>query len=283
MKKKIFFLVMVLSLLGCSNNSRISKETSDRVYNGAFLGSTEIIQGEIRSGLNIDDHYHRERTLLIEAVRNNNLETVSQLINQGANIEARDVTGKTAIFHTPSIEMLELLISNGAQMEVIDNDKTSLMTYFISNKPKEYSHYLIEKGLYSRGGPLGAIDEKLGFLLVERNDSYLIDRIVKTNPNIFKIKNEIGNYPIFYAQDSKAIMNLLNIDYNLAETNIYGENILGEVYLKAVKNNNLNVIEKLISKGVNPQYSSYGITPISLARENNNREILGYLQRVGVK
>ena len=285
MKKKRFSLIMILLIMGCSNNgnSRVSHRTSDKVYNGAFLGSTEIIQGEIGKGLNIDNKYVREKTLLIEAVRTNNLETVIQLINQGANMELEDNTGKTAIFYVSSIEMLELLISKGARKNVMDNNGTSLMTYFVKYKSKEYSYCLIENGLYSKGEYVTFHDEKLGFLLVEKNDYHLIEMITRLNPDIFRVKDEKGNYPIFYAKDGKAIMTLLDIDYDLAVTNIYRENILGEVYLKAIKNNYLQVVQKLISKGVNPEYYSYEITPTSLARGNNNNEMLNYLKKIGAK
>ncbi|MGF6907365.1 ankyrin repeat domain-containing protein [Fusobacterium sp. PH5-44] len=284
MKKEIFVLLIVFLSLGCSNGRiKKSNETSDIVYNGAFLGSTNLINNEINRGLNIDNHYVQEKTLLIEAVRSNNIDTVYQLLISGADIEKKDIHGRTAIFYAPSIEMLELLISNKAKLNVIDNSGNSIMTYFVNYKPNEYLHLLIDSGLYSEKKFSNIKDEKLGFILAEKNNKELIDKMINIDPTIFLSKDKSGNYPIFYEEKSDIILSLLNVKYNLNEENNYGENILGEVYLKSIKNNDLKVIKKLIDKGVDPKYSSYGETPLGIAKKNGNKIIINYLISVDAR
>lgn len=284
MKKEISILLIGFLLFGCSKkNTRMSNETSNIVYNGAFLGSTKLIDEEINKGLNINNQYVAEKTLLIEAVRANNIDTVSQLLKSGADIEKRDLYGRTAIFYSSSIEILELLIYHNAQMNIIDNNGFSLMSYFIENKPQEYSHLLIDSGLYSEKIKTSLKDEKLGFLLVEKDNKEIIDKIIKINPTIFQNRDRNGNYPIFYGENSDIILSLLNVDYNLQEKNNYGENILGEVYLKAIRNNELKVIKKIIEKGVDPKYYSYGETPLNIAKKNGNKAIIDYLNRVAAR
>ena len=284
MKREISILLIGFLLFGCSNkSSRTSNNISDVIYNGAFLGSTKLINEKINKGLDINNQYVQEKTLLIEAVRSNNMDTASELLKLGADIEKRDLHGRTAIFYSSSLEILKLLISHNAEMNIIDNNGVSLMNYFVENKPPEYSYLLIDSGLYSKKINVNLKDEKLGFLLVEKDNKEIIDRIIRINPDIFQSKDKNGNYPIFYGKSSEVILSLLDIDYNLQEKNNYGEIILGEVYLKAVRNNELNIIKKIIRKGVNPKYHSYGETPLNIAKKNGNKAIIEYLNGISAK
>ncbi|MCJ8342832.1 MAG: ankyrin repeat domain-containing protein, partial [Cetobacterium sp.] len=75
----------------------------------------------------------------------------------------------------------------------------------------------------------------------------------------------------------------LQCHYDLNAKNIYGENILGEVYLKAIANGYLDIVKKLINIGVDKNYESYGENGIDTAIEYNSTEVLKYLREIGVK
>lgn len=96
--------------------------------------------------------------------------------------------------------------------------------------------------------------------------------------------DERGNYPIYYVYDEKNLMELLNIKgYDLKKRNLNRENILGEVYLRAVANGFTDVIKRVLELGVNPNYASYGDNAISIAKENKNSEMIKFLNDNGIK
>ena len=68
---------------------------------------------------------------LIEATSNGDLEMVQLLLENGANIEARDQRGETALMmaiRKDDLEMVQLLLEHGANIEARDQrGETALM------------------------------------------------------------------------------------------------------------------------------------------------------------
>jgi ankyrin repeat protein len=111
----------------------------------------------------------------------------------------------------------------------------------------------------------------------------LIRKMNERGANFLEV-DERGNYPIYYVYDEKNLMELLNIKgYDLKKKNLNRENILGEVYLRAVANGFTDVIKRVLELGVNPNYASYGDNAISIAKENKNSEMIKFLNDNGIK
>ena len=107
---------------------------------------------------------------------------------------------------------------------------------------------------------------------------------MKNSGGDFNKQDLKGNFPIYYAQDEKILLKLLDhTNYNLNAENKNGENILGEVYLRAVSHNYISVIEKLLEIGVNPNYMSYGDSALSIAKDNRNESMIKFLNSKGIR
>ena len=69
------------------------------------------------------------KTPLMAAVNNNHFSTARFLIERGSNINAVDHSGWPAVFYAAwntNIKMLNLLIDNGAQLDVKDDNGVSI-------------------------------------------------------------------------------------------------------------------------------------------------------------
>ena len=226
--------------------------------------------------------YSKDRkSLLMIAIENDSHNVLDMILIRGAYLEEEIEDGRTPIFYVRSSEALNKLVIAGADINKLDNKKESVISYFIKNKPFEYSEYLVLAGAN---------------LDIENNEGWtsIFDAVVSGNIKLvelmlerggdFKKEDIYGNIPIFYTNDENMLLKLLEIkDYNLNMRNRKNENIFGEIYLRAVDNGYVNVVKKLFELGVNPYYMSYGDSAISIAKEKNNLEMIGLLQSKGLK
>ena len=226
--------------------------------------------------------YSKDRkSLLMIAIENDSHNVLDMILIRGAYLEEEIEDGRTPIFYVRSSEALNKLVIAGADINKLDNKKESVISYFIKNKPFEYSEYLVLAGAN---------------LDIETSEGWtpIFDAVVSGNIKLvelmlerggdFKKEDVYGNIPIFYTNNEDMLLKLLEIkDYNLNMRNRKNENIFGEIYLRAVDNGYVNVVKKLFELGVNPYYMSYGDSAISIAKEKNNLEMIGLLQSKGLK
>lgn len=221
------------------------------------------------------------KSLLMIAVENDSHNVLDMILIRGAYLEEEIEDGRTPIFYVRSSEALNKLVIAGVDINKLDNKKESVISYFIKNKPFEYSEYLVLAGAN---------------LDIENSEGWtpIFDAVVSGNIKLvelmlerggdFKKEDIYGNIPIFYTNDENMLLKLLEIkDYNLNMRNRKNENIFGEIYLRAVDNGYVNVVKKLFELGVNPYYMSYGDSAISIAKEKNNLEMIELLQSKGLK
>lgn len=81
---------------------------------------------------------HVAGDLLCEAVRQNNVEVIKDLLNQGINVDTKDHHGFTALkvaLSENQMDMVNLLNTNGADM--VTNELTSLEKLSVVEKEKE--------------------------------------------------------------------------------------------------------------------------------------------------
>lgn len=221
------------------------------------------------------------KSLLMIAVENDSHNVLDMILVRGAYLEEEIEDGRTPIFYVRSSEALNKLVIAGADINKLDNKKESVISYFIKNKPFEYSEYLVIAGAN---------------LDVENDEGWtpIFDAVVSGNIKLvelmlerggdFKKEDVYGNIPIFYTNNEDMLLKLLEIkDYNLNMRNKKNENIFGEIYLRAVENGYVNVVKKLFELGINPYYMSYGDSAISIAKEKNNLEMIELLKSKGLK
>ncbi|WP_300620448.1 ankyrin repeat domain-containing protein [uncultured Fusobacterium sp.] len=281
---RIISLIVIVSVFsGCTlfQKKESASPTIEQVYSSILMDDNYRLNKYLIDGFPVDYEDDMGRNLLTVALMNNSVNSVQVLLNRGVNTEKRDILGKTPIFYVRSLETLKKLCEDGANLNVYDNQNEPLLVYFIKNKPLAYSKYVIT--------------QKVDFYLKDKNgwdalfwagingDSALIERMSERGANFLEV-DERGNYPIYYTYDDKKILELLKIKgYELKRVNKDKENILGEVYLRAVANGFIPVVQKLLELGVNPNYMSYGDSAISIAKDNENQEMLEFLNSKGIK
>lgn len=292
MKKYLIFFICFLFLFGCSNN-KVQKVYSDEEINAAISTNNTLIMEEIlKNGVSPNYQFKDGNNLISLALKNNSLDILRVLLKNKADVNMglgpikimgtdKLSPGQTPIYYVKSLEALKLLVNSGSNINDKNTDGTPLLTYFIKYKPIEYSIYLVEKGAY-----LNIVDRE-GWTPVFwagiSGNSELLQSMYNKEPLSFAYKDKKGNYPVYYSYSEPNLEIFLQGHYDLNAKNIYGENILGEVYLKAIANGYLDIVKKLINIGVDKNYESYGENGIDTAMEYSSTEVLKYLREIGVK
>lgn len=282
MKKLLILFAISIITVSCSswNNRDKTIVTPEEVINAIEIDNTLLLNSFFAEGFSISYEDSNGKSLLVKALENDSLQVLDMILGRGIYLEKPVENGKTPIFYVRSLEALKKVVDAGADINRKNNDGESVISYFIKNKPTSYSKYLAERGVNLN------FSENKGwtpvFYAVVSGDLELVDIMGKKGGD-FTLVDEVGNSPIFYTTDQNMLLKLLDIaKYNLGSINKKGENILGEVYLRAVANGYTDVIEKLLALGVNPYYMSYGDSAVSIAADSRNKNMVEFLKKKGI-
>ncbi|MGL4999680.1 MAG: hypothetical protein ACRC5W_01570 [Cetobacterium sp.] len=265
MKKLLILFTLLLSLIGCSSFDK-KIYTEDEIIAAVIVDNVYILNRAIKNGFNIEKELKSRDTLLSLALKEDSLQVISSLLVNGANL-TKDlpakknvgidtvISSRSPIFFVNSIDALEMFFNSKANLNTFTSDGELLLNFYIKTKPEKLVMNLIDKDIQLK------ILDSSGwypiFWAVNIESEKILIELLKKDNSQYILKDKKGNYPIYYANSSEVIEVLLNGEYNPKEKNIYGENILGEVYLKVKKLGYDNLIPILLKKGVNPDYISY--------------------------
>ena len=282
MRKLICLCMIIIIFTSCSmlKNKKNVVIAPEEVVNAVETDNSFLLNSFFSEDFPVT--YSKDgKSLLMIAIENDSHNVLDMILVRGAYLEEEIEDGRTPIFYVRSSEALNKLVIAGADINKLDNKKESVISYFIKNKPFEYSEYLVIAG--------ASLD-------VENDEGWtpIFDAVVSGNIKLvelmlerggdFKKEDVYGNIPIFYTNNEDMLLKLLEIkDYNLNMRNKKNENIFGEIYLRAVENGYVNVVKKLFELGINPYYMSYGDRAISIAKEKNNLEMIELLKSRGLK
>lgn len=282
MRKLICLCMIIIIFTSCSmlKNKKNVVIAPEEVVNAVETDNSFLLNSFFSEDFPVT--YSKDgKSLLMIAIENDSHNVLDMILVRGAYLEEEIEDGRTPIFYVRSSEALNKLVIAGADINKLDNKKESVISYFIKNKPFEYSEYLVIAGAN---------------LDVENDEGWtpIFDAVVSGNIKLvelmlerggdFKKEDVYGNIPIFYTNNEDMLLKLLEIkDYNINMRNKKNENIFGEIYLRAVENGYVNVVKKLFELGINPYYMSYGDSAISIAKEKNNLEMIELLKSRGLK
>ena len=264
--KKLLFVILLLSIFGGCSGLSTKKYTEEEIIAAVVVDNVYILNRAIKNGFNIDQQLKNGDTLLSLALKEDSLQVIASLLSNGANI-TNDLPAKKnigtdfitsarpPIFYVNSMEALQMLLNDKAEVNVFTSDGELLLNFYIKTRPQDLAIALIENGAELR--TLDSSGWYTIFWAVNIENEDILKALLKKDSGQYLLKDKKGNYPIYYANSKEIIKELLNGEYNLKEKNVYGENILGEVYLKVKKLGYDDLIPILLKKGVNPNYTSY--------------------------
>lgn len=279
----VLLLLFVVIFSGCSFFQKKEKEIAkpEEVINAIIIDDHYLLNKYLSEGFPIEYETESGKTLLELVLENNSLNSLDILIVRGVDTNKKDSRGQTPVFKVRSLEALKKLIEDKIDINIVDNNQETLLTYFIKNKPITYSKYLVNLK------PKFNIPEVDGwdstYWATINGDSELIKEMAENGAYFWRTDSK-GNYPIYYAYNEQNILALLDITgFDIYRKNLAKENIFGEIYLRAVANAYYLVIDKLISLGIDTKYMSYGDSAFSIAEDNKNVQMLDFLRNRGIR
>ena len=114
-----------------------------------FNENPEIVEILLDRGANISARDIKEKTALIEAVRNNKLEVIEILLDRGADINAKDMDESSVLMWAAAYnnsDVVELLLDKGAEINARNREGTTALIGAVSNNNFEVVELLLDRG-----------------------------------------------------------------------------------------------------------------------------------------
>lgn len=115
----------------------------------AAVGNASQLKESIKLGADVNAKTVYCNTVLMETIRNSRKivgglgEIIELLVENGADVNAKDNEGKTALMYARSLEVVKYLLSKGADINAKDNNGKSVLDYTRSG---EVAEFLISNG-----------------------------------------------------------------------------------------------------------------------------------------
>lgn len=217
--------------------------------------SGQIVKLLVATGADVNITYEGQEHLLFSAIRKRNIKIITELLNNGANVEVRQTDTNMTPLIFSAIENLEPefehLLESGCEINVRDDNFTTPLDYVIRNKNFNLVEKLLVKGLqgYSQADIASAISDMFNVDLVQTVD------LILNNKFDINMRLEYGKTPLHYVSNNGQLVEILmNNGADIELTDIFGMTPL----LTAMKNHMLTKededkdvtgIEALIKRG----------------------------------
>ncbi len=236
---------------------------------------TDIVAALIQKGANPDKaDLNTSETALIKAVRNQNFDTISILLNAGANPNLGTNQGITPLGLAIDLKNENLathLLSSGAT-NGISND--NLLMYAFKKNP-------IGVGLMLAGGIPPTVTDKDNntplIISAANGDLDSAKHLISYRANV-NVKNKYGMTPLLYAVKGKhwdMAEYLINNGANINSSNMYGQNAL----FWAAYQGNADLVHDLLMRGANyKKKTRLGQTALQMAQAYGHKEAAKMLE-----
>lgn len=277
-----------------------AQEQNNEAIEAAKTGDAKAVVGAIKDGANIDatdaegmsalayavlnDDYKLIKKLLklnatvdasaiIASAQTNNQKVVKQFTKAGFDINAKNATGDTPIFHalkTGDDQLYTFFEQAGANLAIPDATGTTTLLYAIQNDKSfdliqqlSQNEYLVNQANDSGETPF--------LTALTKENAPVIELLMNRGANV-DVQTASGLTPLWFALE-KGDMNLFN---QFAERGADVNSIRnGQTPLThALKNNNQSLITTLLGYGADPSVDNAdGQTPLSMALMNNQTDL----------
>ena len=104
----------------------LAQDKNEELINAAARMDLNDVETFIRDGADVNARDKRGRTALMQASTRGSLEVAALLLKSGADVNAKDSNGGTALLAASGrggLEVVKLLLENGADVKARDNKK----------------------------------------------------------------------------------------------------------------------------------------------------------------
>ena len=270
---------------------KLSKKEHD-IVTACLNGNVDTVEQLLKEGVNAGLVYdERQNTLLIAAVRYNKFLVAKKLIEYGADVNAKNFRGETALMVSCSElsdndDIINLLLDNGAKVNDVSLTKDSaLMLASINSK------VLAVKILVERGADVN-IRNREGETALSKacrtmaNNYDVVELLVDSGSDVNN-RDNYGCNPLIWAslwardRKDKIIEKLLENGADVNYAGIPGKNE-NTALMCLCRNNNLDMVKKILEYGANPnQNGGFGSSPLTAACKVNNIDMVRELIKYG--
>jgi len=250
-------------------------EAKNPLINAIINNDIETVKSFIKSkNININ--------ILNYAIKENNIEIVLLLLENGADVNAKNNNGETCLYYATkenNIEIVQLLLENGADINAINNYGKTPLIYSIWSNNKDIVELLIQKGAdVNAKNNYG--DTPLYYAIKENNKD-IVELLIQKGADVNAINN-YGDTPLYYAIKKNKIEIVQFFLENGADVNAknnYGDTPLIYAITNAIEENKIEIVTLLLENGadVNAK-NNYGKTPLTIAEEKKNEDIIKLLK-----
>lgn len=264
-----------------------------------FLARKKTIQALLNQKLGDGSDAHRlpeetRQSLQAELDKYKNIETelaqnksivLDLLIDNGADINAKDQSGRSALFYVADVEYVDILMQKGADFFQLDDEGNNPLTWAIKNNKThlidKYLEYVVD------GEHIDKIQDILLDIAYTGSEGYHtqglmmagLNHAVQEGSSLLNVQDEEGNTPLIVtcATGQSPVAALLiskGADVNM--TNNEGETAL----MHAVAHGDAQTVDLLIAKGANTSAeTNAGKTVMDFAEEVQNKDIMQMVQK----
>jgi ankyrin repeat protein/L-ascorbate metabolism protein UlaG (beta-lactamase superfamily) len=119
---------------------------SQPIHCAAINGSIEVVELLRKKGASINDKDDNGATPLSFATGRRHIDLLRYLIENGADLNARDIDGMTALFLASTQEIAELLVGNGANINIQSRSRITPLHSAVWRGWTEVVRFLLKKG-----------------------------------------------------------------------------------------------------------------------------------------
>ena len=274
----VIFLCIIVSIIFI-RVSRYNSILTDNLIYAAQDNDTNRIDSILKSRIvNINARSYHGYTALMWASEYGNLEAAKLLIENGADVNAKDKYGDTALIEAGHLEVVKLLIENGADVNV-ENEfgENALM------RASEYGNLEKVKLLIEKEADVNAKNEdgKTALMRASREGHLEVVKYLIENGADVNAKSNNGWTALMRASYNGHLEVVKYLIENGADVNAKRDS--GRTALmRASREGHLEVVKLLIENGadVNAKDDIYGQTALDLA---DTEEIEEVLRKAGAK
>lgn len=282
-KIKVLFLnIDLTSIENALNNGIDINIQNEQGMSFLHIASQEdnrvLVKYLIDNNANIDIQDKEGTTPLLLASQSNNYEIMKILIQHCANINLKSIYGYTPLMSAVSIlnniDAVELLIKNGADINVLDKTDTSPLIMASQNNYESIVKKLIE--YQANPNFINNYGYNALHMPCEKGHQNIVQFLLNTKVDI-NLQDKDGDTPLMLASKNgfKNIVELLlsrNVKVDLQNEN--GDTAI----MKAIYNNHFDVVRLLVKNHANLNLKAKDkATALSFAFQNGNKELTKFL------